>query len=78
MARLLKGVYHLRTPVPRYSSTWDVAKVTIYLRTLFPLEQLNLKTVPMKTVMLCALSKLKESRRGVHWILTLRNNLKIA
>ena len=56
VVRLLKGVYHLRTPVPRSSSTWDVAKVTTYLRTLFPLEQLNLKTLTMKTVMLCALS----------------------
>ena len=56
MVRLLKGIYHLRTPLPRYSSTWDVAKVTSYLRTLFPLEQLNLKTLTMKTVMLCDLS----------------------
>ena len=32
------------------------AKVTSYLRTLFPFEQLNLKTLTMKTVMLCALS----------------------
>ena len=56
VVRLLKGIYHLRTPLPRYSSTWDVAKVTSYLRTLFPLEQLNLKTLAMKTVMLCALS----------------------
>ena len=56
VVRLLKGIYHLRTPLPRYSSTWDVAKVTSYLRTLFPLEQLNLKTLTMKTVMLCALS----------------------
>ena len=56
VVRLLKGIFHLRTPLPRYSSTWDVAKVTSYLRTLFPLEQLNLKTLTMKTVMLCALS----------------------
>ena len=53
---LLKGIYHLRTPLPRYSSTWDVAKVTSNLRTLLPLEQLNLKTLTMKTVILCALS----------------------
>ena len=34
VVRLLKGIYHLRTPFPRYSLTWDVAKVTSYLRTL--------------------------------------------
>ena len=56
VVKLLKGMYHLRTPLPCHSSTWDVAKVTSYLRTLFPLEQLNLKTLTMKTVMLCALS----------------------
>ena len=28
VTRLLKGVYNLRTPSPRYSSTWDVTKVT--------------------------------------------------
>ena len=32
IARLLKGVYVLRPPTPRYSSTWDVSKVTDYLR----------------------------------------------
>ena len=41
------------------------AKVTSNFRTLFPLEQINLKTLTMKTVMLCALSLLKESRRCV-------------
>ena len=56
VVRLLKGIYHLRTPFPRYSSTWDVAKVTSYLRTLFPLERINLKTLTMKTLKLCALS----------------------
>ena len=34
MARLLKKNYHLRTQLPRYSSTWDVAKVT---STFYPL-----------------------------------------
>lgn len=56
VVRLVKGIYHLRTPLSRYSLTWDVAKVISYLRTLFPLEKLNLKTLTLKTVMLCALS----------------------
>ncbi|KAK2562243.1 hypothetical protein P5673_014500 [Acropora cervicornis] len=54
--KLLKGVYNLQTPSPRYSSTWDVTKVTGYLKTLFPLDQLSLKSLTLKTVMLCALS----------------------
>ena len=56
VTRLLKGVYNLRTPSPRYSSTWDVTKVTGYLKTLYPLDQLSLKSLTLKTVMLCALS----------------------
>lgn len=31
VARLLKGVFILRPSTPRYSSTWDVSKVTDYL-----------------------------------------------
>ena len=56
VTRLLKGVYNLRTPSPRYSSSWDVTKVTGYLKTLFPLDQLSLKALTLKTVMLCVLS----------------------
>ena len=34
----------------------SVTKVTNYLETLFPLDQLSLKNLTLKTVMLCALS----------------------
>ena len=56
ISRLLTGMYNVRTPIPRYSTTWDVTKVTTYLATLFPLDQLNLTNLTFKTVMLCALS----------------------
>ena len=56
ISRLLKGVYHIRPPVPRYSTTWDATKVISYLKTLFSLYQVNLKNMTFKTVMLCALS----------------------
>ena len=49
-------MYNVRTPIPRYSTTWDVTKVTTYLATLFSLDQLSLKNLTFKTVMLCALS----------------------
>ena len=49
-------MYNVRTPIPRYSTTWDVTKVTTYLATLFPLDQLSLTNLTFKTVMLCALS----------------------
>ena len=56
ITRLLKGIYNLRTPVPRYSTTWDVTKVACYLRTIFPLDQVSLKNLTLKTVILCALA----------------------
>ena len=56
VTRLLKGVYNLRTPSPHYLSTWHVIKITSYPRTLFPLDQLSLKSLHFITVMLCALS----------------------
>ena len=42
-ARLLKGVYILRPPPPRYSSPWDVSKATDYFKTSAPLLELSLK-----------------------------------
>ena len=56
IARLLKGVYLLRPPTPRYSSTWDISKVTDYFKTLAPLHELSLKLLTLKTVILCALA----------------------
>ena len=56
VTRLPKGVYNLRTPVPRYSTTWDVTEVTGYLKTIFPLAHLSLKSLTLKTVMRCALA----------------------
>ena len=47
IARLLKEVYVLRPPTPRYSSTWDISKVTDYLKTLAPLCELNLKLLTL-------------------------------
>ncbi len=55
ISRLLKGVYILKTPTPRYSHTWSVGKVTDYLQTLDPVRDLSLKSLTLKTVMLCAL-----------------------
>lgn len=84
IARLLKGVYVLRPPTPRYSSTWDVSKVTDYLKTLAPLCELSLKSLTLKTVMLCALASAqrqqtlsaldlnfkKESRDSISFVVT--------
>ena len=48
VSRLLRGVFHSRPPLPRYSGTWDVAKVLAFLNghdledSNFPLKLLTL------------------------------------
>ena len=53
--RLLKGVFNLRPPMPRYTHTWDVSKVLTLLKEMGPNENLNLKRLTQKLVMLLAL-----------------------
>ena len=45
-----------KPPLPRYTATWDVSKVTDYLRKLVPLESLSFKDLSKKLVILLALS----------------------
>ena len=57
VTRLLKGVFHSRPPQPRYASFWDVGMVVQYIKKLGPNNDLNLKQLTMKTVMLLALTR---------------------
>lgn len=52
----MKGIFNLRPPIPRYSFTWDVAKVLNYLGSLHPLQDLSMKLLTLKTVALLALA----------------------
>lgn len=54
--RFLKGIFAMNPPLPRYNCIWDVEQVLKYLRSLFPLENLNLKELTLKLVMLIALT----------------------
>ena len=76
LSRLLKGMYILRPPTPRYSSTWDVSTMTKYLGTLTPLAELSLKLLTFKTVMLCALATAQ--REQTICALDLRNKTETA
>lgn len=67
--RFLKGVYNLRTPVSRYCEVWDVNKVLDYLKTLSPLNELNLKQLTLKLVMLIALTTASRSQ-SLHLLTT--------
>ena len=54
--RFMKGLFNSIPPVPRYVQSWDVSYVVEYLKTLFPLESLDLKTLTLKLVALVSLS----------------------
>ena len=55
ISRFFKGISKLRTPKPKYAFTWNVSIVLNYLRSLYPLCNLNLSHLTYKTVMLIAL-----------------------
>lgn len=62
IARLLKGMFHVRPPEPRYSFTWDVNVLLTFLESWFPLSALELKQVTLKTAALMALVSAQRSQ----------------
>ena len=56
ITRLIKGVFHSRPPLPRYTHTWDVQTVLDFLRSLGDNKELSLKHLSWKVTMLLALS----------------------
>ena len=57
VARLLKGAFHLRIPMPRYLSFWDVGTVTSHLKSLGSNEGLSLTHLTLNTAVLLALTR---------------------
>ena len=53
----LKGIFHDRPPLPRYTSTWNVDSVLSYIRGLGSNQDLSLKQITWKTTMLLALTR---------------------
>lgn len=62
----MKGVFNIRPPLPRYQSTWDVGSVLTYLKGLFPLEDLDLRSLSMKLVALLALCSAQRAQALVN------------
>jgi len=56
VSRFMKGIYVAKLPLPCYTATWDVSKVTDHLRTLVPQESLSFKDLSKELVLLLALS----------------------
>ena len=51
VSRLMKGVFNLRPPQPRYSKMWDISKVLLYLKGLDRNEELTLQQLTLKITM---------------------------
>ena len=57
ITRLLKGIYNVRPPLPRYNGTWNVQTALNYLESLGETKNLTLKLLTMKTVFLLAITR---------------------
>ena len=54
--RFMKGIFQSRLPLPRYSKTWDVNSVLQYISSMGDSQDLSLKNLTLKLVMLVALT----------------------
>ena len=59
VSQLLKGMFHSRPPLPRYSVTWDIQKVIDYIKSLGNNESLSLKCLSQKLGILLAITSLE-------------------
>ena len=57
VSRLLKGAFHSRPPLPRYTETWEVSKVLALLSGQDVSHKSPLKVLTHRTVMLLALTR---------------------
>ena len=56
MKRFVKGVFHLRPPLPKYTQVWDVGMVIAYIHSLgCTNDQLSLKDLTMKLTALLSI-----------------------
>ena len=56
VAPFMKGVFKMKPPKPKYCSTWSVKTALSFLESLEPLEELTLKHLCYKTVLVLALT----------------------
>ena len=56
VCRYLKGVFNKTKPVPKYNNIWSVDTVLDYLSLFWPLDEISLKELTLKLVMLIALT----------------------
>ncbi len=55
--KVLKGSFHRRPPLPKYSGAWDTGLVLNHIRNMGPNESLSLRWLTIKTATLMALTR---------------------
>ena len=55
VCRFIKGVFQLKSALPKYTHIWDVEKVLSYLQTLAPVSSLDLKQLSLILATLLAI-----------------------
>jgi len=55
IVRILKRAFNKRPPLPKYTTIWEVSKITSYICTLGDNDSLSLKSLSLKLVVLLAL-----------------------
>ena len=56
VSRFMKGIFHMKPPTPRLSSTWDIKRLLKFLATLDPSAGLTLEMLSFKLAVLLALT----------------------
>ena len=56
LSQFLRGVFHLRPPLPRYTETWDVSKAICFLKSLGSNSVLSTKMLTQKLAMFLSLT----------------------
>lgn len=63
----MKGIFQKKPPLPKYSATWDVSEVLIFIKALGDNESLSLRHLSEKLVVLLALTSAdRGSQLAVH------------
>ena len=67
VTRFLKRVFKSRPTAPRYTQTWDIGKVISYLQTILNSDDVTLKDLTLKTVMLVSLVSAQRGKT-IHYL----------
>ena len=61
VSQLLKGMFHSRPPLPRYSVTWDIQTMIDHIQALGNNETLSLKCLSQKLGVLLAITSMERA-----------------